>query len=156
MGGSMAKKNVKNERDRKDVGFYPADIDYSRHVKKLAGLLNAPSKYLNVFSDTTPDIDLVENDKEIRLKVDLPGIKKEDIKVTVNRDNVVVSARSASNHEEKGENYYYRERSSSGFYRNVSLPSPVNSKNAKAKFENGTLELTLAKAKPEGSNIRIE
>ena len=46
----MAKKNVKNERDRKDAGFYPTDIDYSRHVKKLAGLLNAPAAMHTLFT----------------------------------------------------------------------------------------------------------
>ena len=97
------------------------------------------------FEGRTPKVDVVDRDQEIVVKVELPGVKKEDLDVTVSDNNITIRARSRyESKEEKGE-YYRCEISRGEFARTLGLPSPVDADKAKAKFTDGILELTLPK-----------
>ncbi len=108
------------------------------------------------FSDRLPDVDMVDGGSRIRIRADLPGIEKKDIKVTVERASVTITARTYPEKKEKGRNFYYRERSSSGYYRSIPLPAEVDAKSARARAENGTLAITLNKKGQGRSEIRVE
>ncbi|MCX7184707.1 MAG: Hsp20/alpha crystallin family protein [Nitrosospira sp.] len=98
--------------------------------------------------DTAPRIkmDLSENDKAYTVHAQIPGVKKEDIKVQVDGNRVSISAESKQEKEEKeGERVICRECRQGSSYRSFTLDSEVDESQAQAKYENGMLELTLPK-----------
>lgn len=107
----------------------------------------------------TPFTDIQERDGEITVTADLPGVKKEDIKVSVEDNYLIISADRSSEESEEGEGYVRKERKFGRFYRKIRLPSDVKKEEAKATYNNGVLEIKLPKKekeKQEGKNIEIE
>ena len=91
-------------------------------------------------------IDLTENDTTYTVRAEIPGMKKEDVKVEVDGNRVSISAETKQEKEEKeGERVICRERYQGSSYRSFTLSSDVDESKAQAKFENGVLELTLPK-----------
>ncbi len=91
-------------------------------------------------------IDLTENDTTYTVRAEIPGMKKEDVKVQVDGNRVSISAETKQEKEEKeGERVICRERYQGSSYRSFTLSSDVDESKAQAKFENGVLELTLPK-----------
>lgn len=98
--------------------------------------------------DTAPRIkmDLSEDDKAYTVRAQIPGVKKEDVKVQVDGNRVSISAESKQEKEEKeGERVICRECRQGSSYRSFTLDSAVDESQAQAKYENGILELTLPK-----------
>ena len=107
----------------------------------------------------TPAIDLINKNNHLILRSEIPGVKKEDIKVSITEDDVTISGKVEKTKEEKKENYYYTERAYNSWQRTVPLPVKVKSETAKAKCENGVLEITLPKVeetKTKKKEIKIE
>jgi len=101
-------------------------------------------------------IDVNEDDKAFTVKADIPGVKKEDIKVDIDDDQISVRAEVKREKEEKkGEKVVYSERSYGMVSRSFTLPTAVDAKGAKAEYKDGVLNLTLPK-KSNGSAKRIE
>ncbi|MGO8754677.1 MAG: Hsp20/alpha crystallin family protein [Gallionellaceae bacterium] len=91
-------------------------------------------------------IDLTENDKSYTVRAEIPGVKKEDIKVNVDGKRVSISAESKQEKEEKkGGTVICRECYQGSSYRSFTLDSDVDEAKAQAKYDNGVLELTLPK-----------
>jgi HSP20 family protein len=91
-------------------------------------------------------IDLTENDTTYTVRAEIPGMKKEDVKVQVDGNRVSISAETKQEKEEKeGERVICRERYQGSSYRSFTLGSDVDESKSQAKFENGVLELTLPK-----------
>ena len=89
----------------------------------------------------------------------MPGVKKEDIKISVTEDEISISGKVEKEREEKEEDYYYAERAYSSWERIIPLPVKIKSDKAKAKYENGVLEVTLPKAeeaKAKKKEIKVE
>jgi len=106
--------------------------------------------------DLKMKIDVKEDDKSFTVKADIPGVKKEDIKVDVDGDLVTVSAEAKKEKEEKkDEKVIYSERSYGAVSRSFTLPVDVDAKGAKAEYKDGVLNLVLPK-KGNGSAKRIE
>ena len=100
-------------------------------------------------------IDVKEDDKAFIVKADIPGVKKEDIQVDVNGDQVSVRAETRREKEEKkGEKVVYSERAYGMASRSFTLPGDVDAKGAAADYKDGVLTLTLPK-KADGSAKRI-
>jgi HSP20 family protein len=91
-------------------------------------------------------VDLSETEDEIVVKASLPGVKPEDIDISITDQVLTLKGESKEEHEEKQHNYYRRERRHGTFMRQFSLPSEVDSNRAEAQFEDGVLRLTLPKA----------
>lgn len=104
-----------------------------------------------------PDIriDVNESDKAYTVKADIPGVKKEDIDVSIDGRQVAISAKSSRRSEKQEENSLYSERSEGQVYRSFTLPVEVDSKDAQAKYDNGVLSLSLPK-KGNGNNHRVK
>jgi HSP20 family protein len=91
-------------------------------------------------------IDLTENDTTYTVRAEIPGMKKEDVKVQVDGNRVSISAETKQEKEEKeGERVICRELYQGSSYRSFTLGSDVDENKSHAKFENGVLELTLPK-----------
>eukprot|EP01089_Gocevia_fonbrunei_P015393 TRINITY_DN449_c0_g1_i1.p1 TRINITY_DN449_c0_g1~~TRINITY_DN449_c0_g1_i1.p1 ORF type:complete len:218 (+),score=49.79 TRINITY_DN449_c0_g1_i1:51-656(+) len=95
--------------------------------------------------DWTPKIDVRESDHDICVNAELPGMKKEDIKISVKNGNLLFSGeRKYEETKEEGE-MRRTERSYGTFVRTMALPDGCDPKNIKAKYEDGILELTIPK-----------
>ena len=90
-----------------------------------------------------PAIDVFEKDNRLVTKIELPGIKKEDVKVEVADGQLVISGERKSEVEEKKEQYYRCEREYGSFYRAVPLPEGVKLDDVKATFADGILEVSI-------------
>ena len=111
----------------------------------------------NLPSARLPDIDVQDTGSGIVVRADMPGVDKKDIRISVSGDRIIISAEGNTCEERRGKNYYYKERSSTGYYRSVALPADVISGSARAKYQNGTLEVELKKrgARP-GNEVKVE
>lgn len=98
-------------------------------------------------ADLTPLIrmDVTESDQAYKVMADLPGIKKDDIKVSIDGNQVSISAQTESRSEQSSANLLCAERSSGQYYRSFTLPQAVDDTQAHAQFNDGVLELTLPK-----------
>jgi len=91
-------------------------------------------------------MDVKEGDKDYTVHAELPGVSKEDIHVTIEGNSVVISAEVKKTSEQKeGEKMLRRERYYGKTYRSFALGQEVDESNARAKFDNGVLELVLPK-----------
>ncbi len=91
-------------------------------------------------------IDLAEEEDRYVLRASLPGVRPEDVHITVQGNTVTIRAESQAEQERKGQNWLVRERQSGVFQRTLSLPTDINANEAEANFEHGELVLTLPKA----------
>lgn len=91
-------------------------------------------------------MDVKENDKAYTVHADLPGVKKEDIHVSIEGNTVAISAETRSESEQKeGEKVLKRERSHGKVYRSFSLGADIDEAAATARYNDGVLELVLPK-----------
>jgi len=93
-----------------------------------------------------PKVDVKEEDKEIIVMAELPGMDQKDIDVTVTRDSIRISGEKKQEEEEKEKGYYRRETSYGSFERIIDLPTEVDENKADAEFRNGVLTITLPKS----------
>ena len=108
-------------------------------------------------ADSYFPVDLFETDGEVVLKASLPGVKAEDIDISVTGDHLTLKAETKEQSEEKGQNWYRRERRSGTYVRQFQLPTEVDSAKAAANFEDGVLRLTLPKAETvKPKTIKVE
>ncbi len=110
--------------------------------------------------DFTPRVDISEDDKNIYLHAELPGIAKEDVKVSVNEERIL-TLKGEKNRKEtvENKNFVRIERNYGSFTRSFVLPENVNFEAVEAKFENGVLEVTLPKiapVKPKEVSVEIK
>ena len=91
-------------------------------------------------------LDVSENENEFVIKASLPGVKPEDVQITVHGDTLTIQSETKAEEEKKGERWHLRERRSGSFQRSLSLATPVNSDKAQAQFEHGVLTLVLPKS----------
>ena len=105
--------------------------------------------------DLNIKIDVKEDDKGYTVKADIPGVKKEDIQIDVENDEVTLRAETKKEKEEKkDEKVVYSERSYGLVSRSFTLPTDVDAKDAIAEYKDGVLTLALPK-KSNGSAKRI-
>ena len=91
-------------------------------------------------------VDLFETGDEVVVKASLPGVKPEDIDISIHGQVLTLKANSEQEDEEKAENWYRRERRSGTWMRQLTLPAEVNAERANAAFDQGVLRLSLPKA----------
>lgn len=97
-----------------------------------------------------PDIDVFEREGKVVVRADLPGMKREDMQVTVEGDLLTIKGRREEEKEVKEEDYYCSERSTGEFSRTMRLPEAATAEAIEAKYEDGVLEVTVPKpASPE-------
>jgi len=109
------------------------------------------------FEGRQPKVDLIDREDEIVLKAELPGVKKEDLEVTMGDNTVTI--RASTSHEEKDENgdYYRKEITRGEFVRTIPIPETIDESKVSASFKDGILELKMPKveeAKPR--QIKVE
>ncbi len=104
-----------------------------------------------------PPVDIIDRDAEVVVRAELPGVRKEDVEVSV-ADNTVTIRGRVQREEKHEEGEYFRAETARGeFTRTVMLPAEVDAEGAKATFRDGILELTLPKvARARRRTIPVE
>jgi len=102
----------------------------------------------------SPEIDVFERDKQLVTKIDLPGMKKEDVKVEVVDGQLTISGERKTEAEEKSDTFYRCERAYGSFFRSVPLPDGVSLDDVKATFADGVLEVSVPLPEPVAAKPR--
>jgi HSP20 family protein len=92
-----------------------------------------------------PPVDIVEDDHNITMQAEIPGVKQEDLNITLESNVLTITGERKFKHEEKKENVHRMERRYGKFTRSFTLPASVDAEHVNATFENGLLNITLPK-----------
>jgi HSP20 family protein len=93
-----------------------------------------------------PAVDIIEDDKEYLIKVELPEVRKDDVKVTVECGTLSISGERKTEKEEKNRKFHRIERHYGRFLRSFSLPEDAEEGKVNAEFKDGVLRVHLAKS----------
>jgi len=107
-----------------------------------------------------PQVEVFERDGKLHVHADLPGLKKDDVKLSIEADHLVLQGERRCSHEEGGQQsgYFHSERSYGSFYRTIPLPEGVDTSTADASFKDGVLEVQFdapRKQQPQAKQIDI-
>jgi len=91
-------------------------------------------------------VDVLDNGTELIVKASLPGVKPEDVSISILKGTLTIQATMNEENELRGATYLRHERRADTFIRTLSLPIAVEASNADARFKNGVLTLTLRKS----------
>lgn len=103
----------------------------------------------------SPRVDIVERDEEVEVSVELPGVDRKEIDVTITDDALTISGEKREEHEDHGRGYYRMERAYGAFRRTVPLPVGVDGTKAEATYRKGVLTITLPKIEDARTIQRI-
>ena len=109
-------------------------------------------------AEWAPLVDIVEDDNEYLIKAELPEVKKEDVKVTVQDDVLTISGERMFEKEEKDRKYHRMERAYGSFARSFTLPEDADGEKVVAEFKDGVLKVHLPKsekARPKSIEVKI-
>jgi HSP20 family protein len=118
-----------------------------------------PRMRLPEFEEMSPSVDIFEQKDSIVVKAELPGMKKEDIDVSLTDDMITISGEKKKETKVEKKNYFRSERSHGSFSRSFRLPKEVQTDRAKATFNDGILEINIPKteeAKRKEKKLSIE
>ncbi|MBN1136133.1 MAG: Hsp20/alpha crystallin family protein [Anaerolineae bacterium] len=104
-----------------------------------------------------PAVDMYETEGEVMVKASLPGLKPEEVDITITGNALEIRGETKEETEEKRGDYYYHERSFGAFQRSLTLPVEIKADEAEATFENGVLTLKMPKAEQaKAKQIKIQ
>lgn len=113
--------------------------------KMLSNLWNDDSELSN-FGSWFPSVDISESKEEFTVKVELPGINKNDVKITLQENVLTIQGEKKQETESKERNYHRVERSYGSFSRSFRFPSMVKADKIDANYKDGVLTISLPKA----------
>jgi HSP20 family protein len=132
--------------------------------KRLSTYLGRPAvqtetgKEAMTVAEWSPLVDITEDDKEYLIKADLPEVKKDDVKLTVQDDVMSISGERKYEKEEKGKKYHRIERAYGSFMRSFTLPEDADGSKVSADYKDGVLKVHLPKsekAKPKSIEVKV-
>ena len=109
--------------------------------------------------DWSPRVDISETDKEFVIKAEIPDVKKDDVKVSVDNGVLTLKGERKQEKEEKGKKFHRVERYYGSFTRSFTLPDNVDETKIKASFKDGMLNLQIpktAEAKPKAIEVKVD
>ena len=143
----------KNDGEQALVPFY-SPLSLLGAMDRLAGNIWDSSKPYTFDTNLVPHTDIYEENDQLVMKIELPGINKEDVNITLQGDRLTVKAEKKEAVIDEA-SCYARERQYGQYMRSATLPFPVKEDEISATFENGVLELRLSKAE-ESKAKKIE
>lgn len=109
-------------------------------------------------ADWMPSVDISETDTAYLIKAEIPDVKKEDVKVTIQDGMLTIQGERKLDKEEKGKKFHRIERSYGSFVRSFQVPDDADETAVKAEFKDGMINVTLpksAKAKAKAINVTV-
>ena len=143
----------------RDLTIFPSDtLNMQREINRMFesffhGIPGEESSFVS--SAWTPAVDIAEHDNEYILKMELPGVSKDDVKISMQNNVLAVQGEKKQEKESKGSNYHRVERTYGAFQRFFTLPSTVKADRIDASCANGILNIKLPKA-DEAKSKQIE
>ncbi len=134
------------------------DDMFDRYNRAVSWPRSGSRELMNA-GDWTPRVDIAENDNEFVIKAEIPEVKKEDVKVSVENGVLTISGERKQEKEEKGKKFHRVERYYGSFTRSFSIPENVDESKIKAGFKDGMLNLQIpktVKAKPKAIDVKVE
>jgi len=127
--------------------WFPLPFQHlSQEVDRLFDeMIHRPWGTSRAVADWNPQLDLYETASAFILEADLPGVRKQDVSVTVEDGDLVLQGRRAATRSRTDGSFHYHERHSGQFVRRLRLPTSVNPEQIRADFRNGVLRVTLPK-----------
>ncbi|HEU0219690.1 MAG TPA: Hsp20/alpha crystallin family protein [Gallionella sp.] len=135
--------------------------DISSRLNRLFGRSSTRAESgqeMLAMADWTPSVDISETDSAYLIKGEIPGVKKEDVKVTIQDGMLTIQGERKQEKEEKGKKFHRVERCYGSFMRSFRVPDDADENKVKAEFKDGMLNVTLpksAKAKPKAVNVSV-
>lgn len=131
-------------------------------TKEFENLTHNLQRYFNDFSTTnhssceeyTPRVDVSEDENNIFIEAEIPGVNKKDIKLTVKNNVLTLEGEKKKAEEVEGMKFYRRERVYGEFKRSFKLPKHVDTNSIKAVHQDGTIAITLNKVVPEEAKLK--
>ena len=105
-----------------------------------------------------PPVDIYEDEHKIVLKLEVPGLKQEDLDIQIENNTLTVRGERKFEKEEKEENFHRIERRYGSFFRSFTVPTTVNTEGVKASYDSGVLRIELekrAEAKPKQIKVQV-
>jgi len=133
--------------------------EMDRLFSQYFGRIRGPEEEGLAVAAWSPAVDIYETDEKLVLKVELPGLKKEDIDIQVRDNTLTLKGEKKFEKEVKEENYHRTERAYGTFQRSFTLPSTIKQEGIEAIFKDGILEISLPKAeeaKPKQIKIQVK
>jgi len=147
-------KSVSKSEPAKTTTSWPSlfgDFDrmldnyFNRKWPRLFGPEDRLNDLWGTYEMRSPSMDVIDRDNEVIVRVELPGVDKKDIDVSISNDTLTIKGTSGKELTEEKGNYYRSEIRKGSISRTISLPPGVDSTKAEAKFKDGLLELTMPK-----------
>ena len=112
----------------------------------------------NLSPTSFPRVDIIDHDQSIEVHAALPGVKKEDVSVSIHHQTITISTTSKEEKKEEEPGKYFRREISHGeFQRSLALPENIDDEQAKASFKDGILTVTIPKTeKTKNKHLEIE
>ena len=154
--------NIKKALARTDPGPFGILRQMTSELDRMFDdpwMVRWPASPIDNAAVWAPKVDVFEKDNRLVTRIDLPGVKKDDVTVEVGDGQLKMFGERQNEREEKDKNFYRCERDYGSFYRAVPLPTGVKPEDVKATFENGVLEVSVpipAAAKANGQKIPIQ
>lgn len=123
--------------------------DISNRLSRIFGRSSTPDTTghdMLKAADWTPSVDISETDKAFLIKAEIPEVKREDVKVTIDNGMLTVQGERKMEKEEKGKKFHRIERSYGSFVRSFRMPDGIDEAKAKAEFKDGMISITLPKS----------
>jgi len=147
---------------RPELSIWPAFGRLTDLRDEIDRLFESPLTELartsNLLSGWNPALDLYEDKDNLYVKVELPGMKREEIDVSLHEGSLSISGERKSEQKHEDAEVYRAERFFGRFQRTVTLPTPVAAEKVKAQYKDGILNITLPKteeAKPKHIDVNV-
>ncbi len=142
-------------------GFYDMQSEMNRVFDEMFGNLVRSGGGRQPGEQATrwaPALDVLQEDGDIVVRAELPGVKQEDVDITFHNGVLTISGERKAEEQKEGSGYYVRERRYGSFRRSMTLPQGTDESNISARFQDGVLEVrvTGAAAVQEPKRIQIE
>ncbi len=142
----MARNLIRSDPFAELVRFDPFRFDPLRSIDDMMKEFSLMPGMRGYEAEPRIRMDVEETDKDYIVKADIPGMKKEDIKIAIEGNTVSIQAQTTTEQEQKeGGNVVRRERYLGQQYRSFTLPQEIDDQGAQAEYENGVLKLSLPK-----------
>jgi HSP20 family protein len=142
--------------------------EFSSLQERFNQLLGQPSGFFRnmgssmdqplAFGNFAPPVDIYEDDHQVTIQAELPGVEEKDLNITVENNVLTITGERKLENEENKENFHRIERSYGRFTRSFTLPSTLDTENINADFNNGVLKIVLNKseaAKPKQIKVGV-
>lgn len=140
-------------------GFYDVHGEMNRLFDEMFGGLARRSggrQGEGAADSWSPALDVTHEDGDVLVRAELPGVKPDDVDITLSRGVLTISGQREAEQEQRGQGYYVRERRYGSFRRSLVLPEGIDEGNVDARYENGVLEVRIAGAAAEQEPKKIQ